>query len=103
MTSERTSPLLRYSGSLLRAITIALGVAAGYFMTVQSIRLELAAKAEIAVVSTLDKKLANFEVMLREGVVSRDQFYRFSKETETRLVRIEQYLKNQAGEKIEKQ
>lgn len=72
-------------------------------MTVQSIRLELAAKAEIAVVSTLDKKLANFEVMLREGVVSRDQFYRFSKETETRLVRIEQYLKNQAGEKVEKQ
>lgn len=72
-------------------------------MTVQSIRLELAAKAELAVVSTLDKKLANFEVMLREGVVSRDQFYRFSKETETRLVRIEQYLKNQAGEKVEKQ
>lgn len=103
MTSEQTSPLLRYSGSLLRAITIALGVAAGYFMTVQSIRLELAAKAEIAVVSTFDKKLANFEVMLREGVVSRDQFYRFSKETETRLVRIEQYLKNQAGEKVEKQ
>ena len=103
MTSEQTNPLLRYSGSLLRVITIALGVAAGYFMTVQSIRLELAAKAELAVVSTLDKKLADFEVMLREGVVSRDQFYRFSKETETRLVRIEQYLKNQAGEKVEKQ
>jgi len=103
MATEHPSLLLRYSSSLLRAITIALGVAAGYFMTVQSIRLELAAKAETAVVATLDKKLANFEVMLREGVVSRDQFYRFSKETETRLVRIEQYLKNQAGEKVEKQ
>lgn len=102
MATEHPSLLLRYSSSLLRAITIALGVAAGYFMTVQSIRLELAAKAETAVVATLDKKLASFEVMLREGVVSRDQFYRFSKETETRLVRIEQYLKNQAGEKDKK-
>lgn len=93
---------MRYSGVLLRLLTAVLGIAAGYFMTVQSIRLELAAKAESAVVSTLDKKLASFEVMLREGVVSKEQFYRFSKETEARLTRIEQYLKNQAGEEIEK-
>jgi len=48
------------------------------------------AKAESAVVEAPDKKLAAFEVILKERVVSREQFFRFSKDVEARLTRIEQ-------------
>ncbi len=60
------------------------------------------AKAESAVVEALDKKLAGFEVILKEGSVSREQFFRFSKNVEARLTRIEQYLKDQSREHIGK-
>lgn len=96
-SSSRHPALLRVSGPLLNLLTMSLGLAAGYFLTIQSIRLELAAKAETAVVETLDRKLAGFEVLVREGLVSRDQFFQFSRDTELRLVRIEQHLINQSG------
>ncbi len=90
------------SGQLLNLLMIALSIAAAYFMTIQSLKIELAAKAENAVVETLDKKLANFEVLLREGVVSKEEFYRFSKEVDSRLARIEYHLTNQSGENLGK-
>ena len=93
------SGTIRLSRHVLNLLAMALGLAAGYFMTIQSLKLELAAKAESAVVETLDKKLANLEVRLREGVVSREEFFRFSRDVEARLIRIEQYLINQSGEK----
>jgi hypothetical protein len=79
-------------------IAIVLSLAAAYFMTIQSLKIELAAKAENSVVETLDKKLTGFEVILREGVVSKKEFYDFSLRLETRLDRIEQHLMTQAGE-----
>lgn len=102
MSKENGNSLLKYSVHLIRMVTIALGLAAGYFMTIQSIRLELAAKAETVVVETLDKKLANIEIMLRESVLSKEQFYLFSKDIESRLVRIEQHLINRTGDNVEK-
>ena len=87
-----------FVGQLLRLLTIALGVAAAYFMTIQSIRLELAAKAESTVVETLDKKLGGLEVLLKEGVVSKEQFYQFSTQIEGHLIRIEEYLVGRDGE-----
>lgn len=91
---------LGISPPLMNFITLALGLAAAYFMTIQSLKIELAAKAESAVVTTLDKKLTNFEVLLKEGVVGKEEFFRFSKEMEMRLTRIEAYLSSQDGEKI---
>ncbi|MEA3296573.1 MAG: hypothetical protein U9R56_01770 [candidate division Zixibacteria bacterium] len=90
------------SGPVINFMTIVLGIAAGYFLTIQSLKIELAAKAEAAVVGTLDKKLAGFEVILKEGVVSREEFFRFSKDTEARLTRIEFYLTDKSGESIGK-
>lgn len=87
---------------MLNLLVLALGLAAAYFMTIQSLKIELAAKAEGAVVATLDKKLSGFEVFLREGVVSKEQFYRFSQEVENRLTRIEHYLTSQAGGSVGK-
>ncbi len=93
---ERLS--LKTLSVLGRTLTIVLGVAAAYFMTIQSLRLELAAKAENEVVTTLDKKLGSFEVILREGVVTKEQFYQFSRQVENRLIRIEGYLVKKTGE-----
>jgi hypothetical protein len=44
---------LRIGNQLLNILLLMLGLAGGYFMTVQSLKLELAAKAESAVVETL--------------------------------------------------
>jgi hypothetical protein len=99
---EYPAPGLRLSGQVLNLLMIALSIAAAYFMTIQSLKIELAAKAENGVVETLDKKLANLEVLLREGVVSKEEFYRFSKEVDSRLARIEYHLTNQSGENLGK-
>lgn len=87
---------------MLRIIGVILSLAAVYFLTIQSLKVEMAAKAESVAVETLDKKLANIEVMLKEGVVSKEQFYQFSKDTESRLSRIEFYLKEKLGDKVGK-
>ena len=93
---------LRLGSQLLHLLMIVFGIAAAYFMTIQSLKIELAAKAESEVVETLDKKLSTFEVFLREGVVTREQFFEFSREIEQRLTRIEQHLISQRGEDHEK-
>ena len=59
MTEKFTHIPFRLGGQLLNLLLVALGIAAAYFMTIQSLKLELAAKAEHAVVETLDKKLIN--------------------------------------------
>lgn len=102
MAADTGSSSINISRQLLNLLAMTVGLAGGYFMTIQSLKLELADKAEAVVVGALDKKLANFEVMLREGVVSREQFYNFSKDTEARLARIEQYLINKSGDHIGK-
>lgn len=98
----RTRTGIRVGSPLVNLIAIVLGIAATYFMTIQSLKIELAAKAESAVVTALDKKLISFEVFLREGVVGREQFYQFSRDLESRLTRIEGYLKEKSGDKIGK-
>lgn len=85
----------------INLVTIIFGVVAAYFMTIQSLKIELAEKAEQKVVGVIDKKLGNLEVILREGVVNKEEFFEFSKNIETRLARIEFYLINNSGEKIE--
>ncbi|HOP06029.1 MAG TPA: hypothetical protein PLF13_01925 [candidate division Zixibacteria bacterium] len=102
MFRNDTGPAALISGPLLNFITIILGIAAAYFLTIQSLKVELAAKAESAVVETLDKKLAAFEVIIRQGLVDKEQFYRFSNDLEARLARIEYYLKDNTGVTIDK-
>lgn len=94
---------LSISGSMIKFMTMLLGLAAAYFLTIQSLNIEVASKADQATVETLDKKLTNIEVILREGVVSKEQFYEFSKEMEKRLSRIEYLLEEKTGEYFEKQ
>ncbi len=97
-TSERSGGI-RINGPLLNLLTIVAGMIAAYFLTIQSLRVDLADKAEGRVVNTLDKRLNTIEVMLREGVVSRDQFHDFSRNVEARLTRIEMYLAERSGER----
>jgi len=93
---------LNLSGPVINFVVIALGLAAAYFMTIQSLKIELSAKAEAAVVEALDRKLATIEVLLREGVIGREQFHRFEKAVETRLSRIEFYVTDKPGEQVGK-
>lgn len=97
--SQRWS-LALYSPAI-NLVTIIFGIVAAYFMTIQSLKIELAEKAEQDVVGVIDKKLVNLEVILKEGVVNKEEFFEFSKNIEARLSRIEFYLMNNSGEKIE--
>lgn len=102
MNHRNSNGSLNLSGQLLRLVTILFGLAAAYFLTIQSLRLELAAKAESDVVITLDKKLNSFEVFLKEGVIGKEEFYKFSSDIESRLARIEYMMIDKWGEQIEK-
>lgn len=101
MNQRRSNGSLNVSGQLFRVVTILFGLAATYFLTIQSLKLELAAKAESNVVITLDKKLGSFEVFLKEGVIGKEEFYRFSKDIESRLARIEYMMIDKWGEQID--
>jgi len=92
------SAKVRLDGQVINLLVIVVSLAAAYFMTIQSLKIELAAKAENAVVEALDKKLVGFEVILKEGTVSKKEFYEFSRGIETRLDRIEQHLITHMGE-----
>ena len=102
MANSNGAGSLKISSGMLRIMGVIFSLAAAYFLTIQSLRVDMAAKAESVNVETLDKKLANIEVMLREGVVSKEQFYEFSKDVEGRLSRIEFYLKQGLGERLGK-
>ncbi len=91
---------IKITGTLLRIVATVFGIAAAYFLTIQSLRIELAAKAESTVVEKLDKKLNNIEVILKEGMLSKEQFYKFSSDMENRLTRIEYHLSEITGEQI---
>ncbi len=75
-----------------------LGMSAAYFTTIGSIRISLAEKAEAVLVETIDKKLTRLEVLITEGMVSKDQFFEFRNDLESRLSRIEFYLTNKTGD-----
>lgn len=100
MSRPDRTPGVRISAQAINLAVVILGIAAAYFMTIQSLKVELAAKAENAVVETLDRKLTAFEVILREGVVDKEEFYRFSSGIESRLIRIEQYLIENSGDSL---
>jgi hypothetical protein len=90
---------LRLTGQFLNFMMIALTIAAGYFMTIQSLKVELSAKAEKQAVETLDKKLSNLELLLKEGAITKEEFFRFSNEVDNRLARIEYHLSEPMGDR----
>ncbi|MFZ5979426.1 MAG: hypothetical protein ACOYVF_02235 [Candidatus Zixiibacteriota bacterium] len=102
MLTNNGHSLLRPLGQLLQLLVVIFGIVTAYFMTIQSLKVELAEKAERVMVETLDKKLTNFEVILTEGVVSKDDFHQFSREVDRRLARIEYILSDKSGENLEK-
>jgi len=101
MHATESNRPITLSGQILNLLTVALGIAAAYFLTIQSLKIELAAKAENRVVEVMDKKLTSFEVLVREGLVSKEDFYSFSRDVESRLTRIELMLTDQSGDRRE--
>lgn len=98
MRKDDRAPAFRITGPIWNLVTIVLGMIAAYFMTIQQIKVELAAKAESTVVETLDKKLTIVDVYLKEAVVNKQQFFEHTQNMESRLDRIEHYLIEQTGD-----
>jgi hypothetical protein len=80
------------SKPVLNFIMVLLGMTAAYFTTIGSIKIQLAEKAESVLVEAIDRKLTALEVTIREGLISKDEFYQFKSDIEGRLIRIEYYL-----------
>lgn len=98
MRRDSQTPVFRIAGPVWNVITIVLGMVAAYFMTIQQLKVDLAAKAESTVVESLDKKITSLEVYLKEAVVNKQQFYEHTQKMESRLDRIEHYLIEQTGD-----
>ncbi len=98
MSKRKNDASVRMSGLIINIVSILLGITTAYFLTIQSLKIEIASKADSIAVGLLDKKLANIEVMLKEGVLNKEQFYKFTKDIEIRLTRIEYYLSDQSDE-----
>ncbi len=94
--------VIKISGTLIKLASLVFAIGLTYFMTIQSLKIELADKAERVAVGTIDKKLTNLELILRNGVVSKEDFFKHSREIERRLSRIEYFLTDKSGEKIGK-
>jgi len=84
---------------LVNFIIVLIGMMAAYFSTIGAIRVQLAEKAETALVEGLDRRLARMEVMISEGLINKDDFYEFKNTVESRLSRIESYLTDNKGDK----
>ncbi len=89
---NKYSWLAQLNRPIVNFIMALLGMSAAYFTTIANIKVELAEKAESALVEAIDKKLARLEVTIKEGRVSKDEFYEFRNNIESRLSRIEFYL-----------
>lgn len=100
MKKKEDKGFIMLNTPMLKFIMIILGVATSYFLSIQSIKVELAAKAEMKTVEQLDKKLTNIEYMLNRGVLSKEQFYEFSQSIDRRLSKIEYLLENKKGVEI---
>ncbi len=70
----------------------AFGILAAYYTTVAGLKLELAGKADGAVVAAMDKKITAVEVQLAERFMTREDFYRLKDEMLERLSKIEAKL-----------
>lgn len=84
---------------LVNFIVMLFGLSAAYFTTIGSIKAELAAKAETVLVNTIDQRLSQMEVLIREGLIDKDDFFKFQNSVESRLARIESYLIEYKGDK----
>jgi hypothetical protein len=76
-------------------VMVLLGMSAAYFTTIGNLKIQLAEKAETALVEAIDKRLARMEEVIKEGRVSKDEFFEFRNNIESRLTRIEFYLVEQ--------
>ncbi len=92
VSTDKSVLSVLFGRPLINFILILLGMSAAYFTTIGSIRIQMAEKAETALVETIDRRLARLEVLIREGTISKDDFHKFSKDVESRLSRIESYL-----------
>jgi len=84
---------------LVNFIVMLLGLSAAYFTTIGSIKAELAAKAETVLVNTIDQRLSRMEILIREGLIGKDDFFKFQSSVESRLTRIEAHLIENKGDK----
>ncbi len=74
---------------LVAFFVTAFGIITAYYTTIAGIKLDLSQKAETGVVNQLDKRLSNIEVMLNRNFLTKDEFYQFSQDLQSRLARME--------------
>lgn len=77
---------------LVAFFVTAFGIVTAYYTTIAGIKLDLSQKAESVVVNQLDKRLSNIELLLNQNFLTKEEFYDFGQEVQTRLTKIEYQL-----------
>ncbi|MCJ7496932.1 MAG: hypothetical protein MUO78_02185 [candidate division Zixibacteria bacterium] len=65
------------------------GVLTAYYTTIAGIKLDLAHKAEVQIVNELDKRLSNLELLLKENIMTKKEFFELKDQINQRLLKIE--------------
>lgn len=79
----------RYRGFLVTIIIAVMAALSTYYTTIAGLKLEMADKAEEAIVTSLDKRISNLEIRLSENFATKEDFYLLKEELIVRLSRIE--------------
>jgi len=82
----------RYRQFIITVIVIIVTALSTYYTTIESLKLEVAGKAEDKFVATLDKRISNLEIRLAENFATREDFYQLKEELLIRLSSIEAYI-----------
>ena len=79
----------RYRQFIITVIVILVTALSTYYTTIESLKLEVAGKAEDKFVATLDKRISNLEIRLAENFATKEDFYRLKEDLLIRLSGIE--------------
>jgi predicted Holliday junction resolvase-like endonuclease len=79
----------RYRQFIITVVIVIVTALSTYYTTIESLKLEVAGKAEDKFVATLDKRISNLEIRLAENFATKEDFYRLKEDLLIRLSGIE--------------
>ena len=82
----------RYRQFIITVLVIIVTALSTYYTTIESLKLEVAGKAEDKFVATLDKRISNLEIRLAENFATKEDFYRLKEDLLIRLSGIEAHI-----------
>ncbi len=89
MENNRVFSKVQLLQFLVAFFVTAFGIITAYYTTIAGIKLDLSQKAESTSVNQMDKRLSNIEIILNQNFLTKEEFYQFSQDLQSRLAKME--------------